>query len=151
MSRFILIALCGALVSVGCVTSNPGSVYPRHQTQQAWSVEEGKVSDIKDVSIEGERTGLGRIGGGYIGYEVGRYAVNGRATDVAGAVGAVAGAVAGGATEERITRQKGFEITVNLDKGASIAVVQAADQQFQVGERVKILRRGDGAARVTKI
>jgi outer membrane lipoprotein SlyB len=150
MSRFILIALWSALITAGCV-SNSGTVYPQNQARQAWSVEEGKVSGIKDVKIEGQRTGVGRIGGGYVGYEVGRYAVNGRATDVAGAVGAVAGAVAGGATEELITRESGFEITVDLDKGASIAVVQAADQQFQVGERVKILRRGDGAARVTKI
>ncbi|HEY7378448.1 MAG TPA: hypothetical protein VH542_07185, partial [Steroidobacteraceae bacterium] len=71
--------------------------------------------------------------------------------DVAGAVGSVAGAVAEGATEEALTREQGLQITVALDKGPSVAVVQAADQQFAVGERVKILRRGDGAARVTKI
>jgi outer membrane lipoprotein SlyB len=151
MSRLIFIALCGALVSVGCASSNSGNVYPRNHARQAWTVEEGKVSGIKDVRIEGERTGLGRIGGGYVGYEVGRTVGGGRGSDIAGAVGAVAGAVAGGATEERVTRDDGIEITVDLDKGASIAVVQAADQQFQVGERVKILRRGDGAARVTKI
>ena len=151
MSRLILIALCGALVSVGCASSNSGNVYPRNQVRQAWTVEEGKVSGIKDVRIEGERTGLGRLGGGYVGYEVGRTVGSGRGNDVAGAVGAVAGAVAGGATEELVTRDKGLEITVDLDKGSSIAVVQAADQQVQLGERVKILRRGDGAARVTKI
>jgi outer membrane lipoprotein SlyB len=151
MSRLILIALCGALVSVGCASSNSGNVYPRNQVRQAWTVEEGKVAGIKDVRIEGERTGLGRLGGGYVGYEVGRTVGSGHGNDVGGAVGAVAGAVAGGATEELMTRDKGLEITVDLDKGSSIAVVQAADQQFQVGERVKILRRGDGAARVTKI
>jgi outer membrane lipoprotein SlyB len=151
MSRLILIALCGALVSVGCASSNSGNVYPRNQVRQAWTVEEGKVSGIKEVRIEGERTGLGRLGGGYVGYEVGHTVGSGRGNDVAGAVGAVAGAVAGGATEELVTRDQGLEITVDLDKGSSIAVVQAADQQFQVGERVKILRRGDGAARVTKI
>jgi outer membrane lipoprotein SlyB len=151
MSRLILIALCGALVSVGCASSNSGNVYPRNQVRQAWTVEEGKVSGIKDVRIEGERTGLGRLGGGYVGYEVGRTVGSGHGNDVGGAVGAVAGAVAGGATEELMTRDQGLEITVDLDKGSSIAVVQAADQQFQVGERVKILRRGDGAARVTKI
>ena len=151
MSRLILIALCGALVSVGCASSNSGNVYPRNQVRQAWTVEEGKVSGIKGVRIEGERTGLGRLGGGYVGYEVGHTVGSGRGNDVAGAVGAVAGAVAGGATEELVTRDQGLEITVDLDKGSSIAVVQAADQQFQVGERVKILRRGDGAARVTKI
>jgi outer membrane lipoprotein SlyB len=151
MSRFILIALCGTLVVAGCASSNSGNVYPRNQVRQAWTVEEGKVSGIRDVKIEGERSGLGRIGGGYIGYEVGRYIANDRSNSVAGAVGAVAGAVVGEATEEHATRDNGYEITVELDKGAAIAVVQAADEQFLVGERVKILRRGDGAARVTKI
>jgi outer membrane lipoprotein SlyB len=151
MTRFILIALSSALVAGGCVSSTSGNVYPRNQTRQAWTVEEGKVSDIKEVKIEGQRTYLGHVGGGYIGYEVGRYVGNGRGRDVAGAVGSVAGAVAGGATEEALTREQGLQITVALDKGSSVAVVQAADQQFAVGERVKILRRGDGAARVTKI
>jgi len=151
MTRFIFIALYSALLLGGCVSSTSGNVYPRNQTRQAWTVEEGKVSDIKDVKIEGQQTSLGQIGGGYIGYEVGREVGGGHGNTIAGAVGAVAGAVAGGATEERLTREQGYEITVALDKGASIAVVQAADQQFAVGERVKILRRGDGAARVTKI
>ena len=40
---------------------------------------------------------------------------------------------------------------MELEKGGgTIAVVQAADEQFAVGERVKVMRRGNGAARVTK-
>jgi outer membrane lipoprotein SlyB len=59
--------------------------------------------------------------------------------------------VGGDAIEERATREQALQITVDLDKGSTIAVVQAADQQFAVGERVKILRGERGAARVTKI
>jgi len=151
MSRVLFAALLAAFMVAGCASSASSKVYPRHQAQQAWTVEYGKVAGVDAVTIEGERTYLGRVGGGYIGYEVGRAAVDGSGRGVAGAVGAVAGAVAGDAIEERVTRQDGLQITIDLDKGSTIAVVQADDQQFQVGERVKVLRGHRGAARVAKI
>jgi outer membrane lipoprotein SlyB len=140
------LALLGA-----CTTPSSGTVYSRNEARTAWSVVEGRVSDIKPVQIEGNRSVLGTAGGGYIGYELGRAVTDGRGRGVAGAVGAVAGAAAGQAAEERATRQDGLQITVDLDRGETIAVVQAADVTFTPGERVKVLRRGDGAARVAKL
>ena len=40
--------------------------------------------------------------------------------------------------------------TVELDGGRTISVVQARDQSFAVGERVRVYTRRDGAARVAK-
>lgn len=151
MSRMFLAALLATVMAAGCASSASSKVYPRHQAQHAWTVEYGKVAGIDAVAIEGEHSYLGRVGGGYVGYEVGRAVVEGSGRGVAGAVGAVAGAVAGETIEERATREQALQITVDLDKGSTIAVVQAADQQFAVGERVKILRGERGAARVTKI
>jgi outer membrane lipoprotein SlyB len=129
-----------------------GNVYSLAETRQAWDVRYGEVTDVDVVTIEGQRTALGRVGGGYVGYEVGR-AIGGRGTsgNIGGAVGAVAGAVAGQAVEEGATRQQGLQITVRLDGGRAVAVVQAADQPFAVGERVKVFSRRDGAARVAKL
>jgi len=76
---------------------------------------------------------------------------SGQGRDLAGAVGAVAGAAVGQTVEERVTRQSGLQITIDLDRGETIAIVQAADVAFAHGERVKVLRRGDGAARVAKL
>ena len=56
-----------------------------------------------------------------------------------------------GTIEERVTRQEGLQITVDLEEGSTVAIVQAADQPFAVGERVKVLRGRGGAARVNKI
>jgi outer membrane lipoprotein SlyB len=145
------LAACAGLLAAGCASSASSQVYPRHQAQQAWTVEYGEVADIDPVTIEGDRSYLGRAGGGYIGYEVGRAAVDGSGRGVAGAVGAVAGAVVGDAVEEGVTRQHGLQITVDLEEGPTVAIVQAADQTFAVGERVKVLRGQRGAARVTKI
>ena len=151
MFRSLLTALLMTSLGAGCASSASSKVYPRYQAQQVWRVEYGKVTEVDAVTIEGERSYLGRAGGGYIGYEVGRAAVDGSGRGVAGAVGAVAGAVAGDAVEERATRQPGLQITVDLDEGATVAIVQATDQPFAVGERVKVLRGQRGAARVTKI
>lgn len=154
MLRVILVftALLSVAGAAGCTLPSRGDVYSREDTRKAWDVRYGEVTDVDPVTIEGQRTSLGRIGGGYIGYETGR-AIGGHGTagDVGGAVGAVAGAVAGEAVEEGVTRQAGLQISVRLDEGRTIAVVQAADQPFTVGERVKIYSRGDGATRVAKL
>lgn len=149
--KSIVIALLATLSVAGCSLPSRGDVYSRHETRQAWDVRHGEVTDIDEVTIEGQRTALGRVGGGLVGYEVGR-SIAGRGTSgrIAGALGGVAGAVAGQAVEEGLTRQDGLQITVQLDDGRSIAVVQAADQAFAVGEKVKVYSRRDGAARVAK-
>ena len=54
----------------------------------------------------------------------------------------------GAAVEEGVTRQKGVEITVKLDSGRMLAITQAADEEFRVGDRVRVLS-GGGTTRVT--
>jgi len=67
---------------------------------------------------------------------------------VGATVGAVLGGLGGAATEEAVTRQKGVEITVKLDSGRMLAITQAADEAFQVGDRVRVLSDG-GTTRVS--
>lgn len=149
-SRIVMgwVALC--LLLGGCASGEAGDVYSQADVRRAWTVEYGEIVDVEEVTIEGDRTRLGRIGGGFIGYELGRSVGGGSGRRIAGAAGAVAGAVVGQAAEQHLTRARGLQITVKLDGGRSIAVVQPADQKLAVGQRVKVLRRGDGAARVTR-
>ena len=65
-------------------------------------------------------------------------------------LGALAGAAAGTAAEEGITRKKGLEIVVKKDSGQSIVIVQEADVMFFPGDRVRIIMAPDGTARVSK-
>lgn len=146
-----LAAGLAAILAAGCSLPPSGSTYSRSEVRQVWNVAYGRVVAIGEATIEGRRTPLGRVGGGLIGYEVGRTVGSGTGSRVAGAVGAVAGAVAGEAVEEQATRQRGLEITVELDGGRTVMVVQAADQAFAVGERVRVYTRGDGAARVARL
>jgi outer membrane lipoprotein SlyB len=143
-------ALAAALAVAGCATPSSGRIYSRQEARIAWDVQYGEVVAVDDATIEGQRTALGRVGGGLIGYQVGRSIGSGSGQDIAGAVGAVAGAVAGQAAEERATRQDAWQFTVELEGGRTISVVQARDQSFAVGERVRVYTRRDGSARVAK-
>ncbi len=147
----ILFLVAAGLATAGCAPPASGRMYSRHEARTAWDVRYGKVIAVDEAVIEGQRTALGRIGGGLIGYQAGRTVGGGSGSRVAGAVGAVAGAVAGRAIEERATRENAWQFTVELDGGRTIAVVQARDESFQPGERVKVYMRRDGAARVAKI
>jgi outer membrane lipoprotein SlyB len=83
--------------------------------------------------------------GGIAGSTVG----GGRGASVAAVLGAVAGGLAGSAIEEGATREQGVEVTVRLDNGQYLAVVQEDQgEHFMPGQRVRILRDG-GTTRVT--
>ena len=60
-------------------------------------------------------------------------------------------AVAGQAIEKKITEQDGLEITIEMDNGRVIAIVQAATVDFTDGERVRVLTGRGDHARVLKI
>lgn len=149
MLRYAILA-SAILLLPACAASQSGSAYERSQARTAYEVQMGVVEHIREVQIEGTKSGVGAVAGGAAGSVVGREAGNspvGRA--VGGIAGAVIGGVAGAAAEEGVTRQKGYEITVKLDSGRLLAVVQAADEEFRVGERVRIIQGGQGGTRVT--
>lgn len=150
-NSWILALVFAALAAAGCASPSSGRVYSRHEARVAWDVRYGKVVAIDEAVIEGRRSALGRVGGGLVGYQAGRAVGSGSGSDIAGAVGAVAGAVAGQAIEEQATREAAWQFTVELDSGRTIAVVQARDQSFAIGERVRVYTRRGGAARVARI
>jgi outer membrane lipoprotein SlyB len=143
-------AIVAVLLLAGCASSLSGSAYERRHARTAHEVQFGEVESVREVLIEGTKTPIGAAAGAGIGSAVGRTAGDsplGRA--VGGIAGAVVGGVAGAATEEALTRQKGYEITVRLDSGRYLAVVQAADEEFKPGERVRLVTGPGGTTRVT--
>ncbi|HEY5993598.1 MAG TPA: hypothetical protein VIU46_03260 [Gallionellaceae bacterium] len=141
------IALLAAALS-GCASSLSESSYQRGETGVAQEVQLGVVESVREVKIEGTKSGVGAVSGGMVGSVAGSNVGSGKGSIVGSILGAVAGGVTGAAAEEGITRQKGYEITVKLDSGRVIAVTQGADEQFKPGERVRILGSG-GKTRVT--
>ena len=102
----------------------------------------GMVESVRPVQIEGTRTGVGPAAGAVVGGVAGSTVGGGRGSAVAAVIGAVAGGVAGQAIEQGTTRKNGVEVTVKLDSGALLAIVQEADETFRAGDRVRILSDG---------
>jgi len=138
-----------SLLLAGCPAGLGGSDYSRSQARSVQEVQMGIVESVREVTIEGTKTPIGAGAGAVVGGVAGSTVGGGRGSVVGAAVGAVLGGVGGAAAEEAVTRQKGVEITVKLDSGRMIAVTQAADQEFRVGDRVRVLT-GGGVTRVTQ-
>ena len=106
-----------------------GSDYARGEARQEQSVRTGVVESVREVRLEGTRSGIGTVAGGVTGG--GAQAAHGWL----GALGALAGAVAGGlldqVAEEGVTGRKGLEIRVRLDNRSLVAITQVADEEFR--------------------
>jgi outer membrane lipoprotein SlyB len=147
--RIITFLTATVLIS-GCASSNSGDVYSRNQVRSAQTVQMGTVQSIRHVQIEGTKSGVGAIGGGVAGGILGSTIGGGRGSTLAALGGAAIGAVGGSMAEEKLTKTAGLEITVKLDSGTTIAVVQEAGIIFSVGDRVRVLTGSNGITRVTR-
>jgi outer membrane lipoprotein SlyB len=137
--NIVKVALISTLIIYGCASSKSGQVYTRDQTRQAHRVERGAVTEVRTVKIEGTKSAVGSFGGAALGGIGGSMLGGGRGSAVFAVLGAIGGGLAGAAAEEALTRQDGLEITVKLDSGSTIAVVQKADVMFKAGDRVRVL------------
>lgn len=109
----------------------------------------GVVESVRQVTIEGSRSGVGTLAGGAVGGVAGSNIGGGsRGSAIGTIIGAVAGGVAGNAIEQGTSQKPGLEITVKLDNGELRAITQDADEVFRAGERVRLLS-GSGVTRVT--
>jgi outer membrane lipoprotein SlyB len=145
--RIVILSLI-CFLTVGCASSRSGKVYSRDQARQAQSVQLGVVQMVSDVLIEGTKSQAGVLAGGAAGGALGSTVGGGSGQVVATVLGSIAGGIAGAAVEEGVTWKKGLEITVTLDNGQSLVVVQEADELFAVGDRVRVLAGPDRTTRV---
>lgn len=132
----------------GCAEGLGGGSYTRDEARREQNVRMGVVESVRQVQIEGTRTIIGPAAGAVVGGIAGSTVGGGRGSDVAAVLGAVLGGVAGQAVEQGATRRTGVEITIKLDSGALVAIVQEADETFRTGDRVRILSDGS-TSRVT--
>lgn len=137
-----------SLFLAACASSNSGAVYKRDEARKVHTVKTGVVESVRTVKLEGTKSPVGTVAGGAIGGIAGSSIGHGRGSAIGAVVGAVAGGIAGAAAEEGITRKDALEITVKLDGGGLIAIVQEADEQFNPGDKVRIIEDSD-TSRVT--
>lgn len=144
ISRLLAGAFTVFLIT-GCASNLSGETYTRGEARTVQQVQYGVIQELRPVNIEGTKTkigaGAGAVAGGIAGSSVG----GGKGSAIMAVIGAVAGGIAGAAAEEGMTRTKGVEITLKMDDGRTIAVVQQLDpnQILRVGQRVRVLYSPD--------
>src|SRR6478752_7442079 len=111
--------LAASVVMSGCAPSMQGDVYQGGAAMRPQTVELGVIESLRAVQIEGTQTGVGAVGG------------------------AALGGIAGNAIERDTTKRNGVEVTVRLDSGRMLAIVQQdAGEAFRPGDRVRVLSDG---------
>ncbi len=133
----------------GCAGGKGSDDYERAEARRVYEVKMGVVENVRAVKLEGTASGIGTAAGAAVGGVTGSGAGQGKGSAVGAVLGAVVGGIAGAAVEEGVTRKTGQEITVRLDSGRTLAVVQEdTGEKFAKGDRVRLLESG-GQARVT--
>jgi outer membrane lipoprotein SlyB len=138
-----------ALMTTGCASGLGSGDYERSDARRAYEVKMGTVVSVRNVQIGGSKSGVGTAAGAVVGGVAGSSMGEGKGSVVGAVLGAVVGGVAGSVVEKGVTKKPGLELTVRLDSGRTIAVVQEdTGESFQVGDQVRVLDSG-GETRIT--
>lgn len=142
--RVVVTVLCGALLVAGCMTPRDSNTYTRGEALRVQSVELGVVESLRPVKIEGPPTGVGSVGGAALGGIAGSTLGSGSRANTAGAIaGAIVGGLLGSAIERDVTKVDGVEVTVRLDSGRMIAVIQeGTGADLRPGDRIRVTSDG---------
>ncbi|MSU70059.1 MAG: hypothetical protein EXS39_04645 [Opitutaceae bacterium] len=154
VSLAIAACLAGALAGCSGAPYSRMPVYDTTQTGQVISEQKGEITAVRDVAIRAPSSHAGAPG---TGSQIGSAAVAGVITGSPIAAASAIGSVVGGMAGARVDDRPGEEITITVEGGKSIVVVQErTDPPLAVGERVKILSGsnssiyGGGSTRVVR-
>lgn len=137
----ILSSFIASLSLVGCAAPPQSSqVYRSSEVGVPQSVQYGKVVSARSIIIDAGTTGVGVGTGAILGGVAGSAIGHGSGSLAAGIIGAVAGGIAGQAVERNTSKTQGVELTVKLDRGSEIIVVQPFDNNYYTpGSRVRVI------------
>lgn len=174
---FSLSAILGAVLISACASSGGSSArssYPVTSQKSIQKVEKGKIVAVRKVQIEGYTTGTGALLGAAVGAATGSAVVpsktetvvsqvdtdiwnistktNANQRNAAMILGGAAGAVVGKRIEKIVTATTADELTVALESGETVVVVQKPRQDgFEEDEEVKVCTTNLGATIVYHI
>ena len=125
-----------------------GKKFSDGDLRETLAVRYGTVLDVTEVMVEEDPSligpGIGAAAGGLLGSAFG--AGTGRTLFVLG--GAALGADIGGGIDYRTRRYKANQITMELDNGNVLVVVQGFGEFFVRGDRVRVLVMDEERANV---
>ena len=154
MKQYIMcMSILLACLILGACAPKTGASFSSGQARTAQSVTMGKIIQLDAAFINDDSSGLGTLGGAVVGGVAGSTIGGGRGRILSALGGVVIGGLAGTAIERGINSKDAVDITVRLDDGQVLSIVQELGDEeasFMVGDRVRILRGSDGSARVRR-
>ena len=141
MKKIIAVALLPlALGLSACAEDIGANHYNTSSAGQVNQAAKGTVLAVRQVSVSDGDGQIGKLGGAVAGGAAGSMIGGSDAVRVIGAVGgAVLGGMAGDAAQERLTRQTGYEYTIELEGGKLVTITQGTDVVLQPGQRCLVL------------
>lgn len=142
---FCAAAISVALVVTGCTTPDSANVYSKSEMRRPAKVRSGVIEQIRPVKME-DAMGIGTISGAAIG-AIGASSNIGKGSGsvVSGIVGALLGGILGDKIERGVTRKDALELTVRMQNGERLVIVEDADINLQTGQAVDVIEDGKTA------
>ena len=139
LNKFLIIFLFLFLGSCANSSLQPDT-YDRSSVQKISNVLYGEVVSLRNVVIEGSTTS-GSIVGGLVGAATGSNVSDSKPESEIGAVlGGAIGATIGGNLSKNLQSSDGIQLTLNMDDGRTISVVQeVGSYKFSIGDLVEVI------------
>ena len=102
----------------------------------------GVVADVRQVTHEGQGTGLGAIAGGVVGGALGSNVGRGNGRTLATIAGAVGGGLLGNQVEKSQRETVSYQISVRMDDGTTQVIDASTTPSWRIGDQVKLLNGG---------
>jgi len=137
MRHYVAMAILA--LAAGCANTEP-QAYARSDAQ---TVAFGAVESVQPVRFSENEPIEAILAGAAIGDILGEIVGNG---GVAAAVlGTVAGGFVGNAVQRKAWNKEEQEIAIRLDNGSTVSVVQPGMQDFEPGQRVRVVTGPKGS------
>ena len=148
--KYISYAILPLFLLIGCTSPNPyGDAYGAAETRTIQKVYFGTILKLEPVNIDASQqtNTIGTIAGAAVGALLGSKIGGGTGSTIAAIGGGLAGGYAGSEAAEALGKENGVNITIRLDDGKIIAIVQAVNPEvtFRVGQKVQVNVEGQTA------
>ncbi len=149
-TRMLVPAILFAMVMGGCSDIPQWGGGPKYGDTSGSIVSEsdrnGRITALNVVKVDenyklGIGTAVGAVAGGLLGSQIGK----GSGATLGTVLGAAAGAVAGTAVESKVQKQDAQNVTVKMDTGGEVSVVQPVDSRLANGMNVRVEGSGENA------
>ncbi|MDR0827849.1 MAG: glycine zipper 2TM domain-containing protein [Desulfovibrio sp.] len=139
----LLLALALSLASLsGC--GGDRRSYSDGDLRSTEAVRMGKILDVSDVMVREEKSLAPAVAGAAIGGLLGSYFGTGTGREILGLAGAALGGYIGYQDDLSHRVYKAMQLTIELESGTTILVVQGYTEYFVRKDRVRVIGLGEG-------